>query len=262
MHFIDSHAHLADPAFDSDREQVLERALTSGAQAVICIGESLSTAARARSLAAAHPGIVYHTAGIHPHDAASFVVDRDVPLIESELRAGAVAVGECGFDYHYDNAPAVAQRAAMSAQLELAWQYRRPLVVHSRDAEDDTCSLLLEAERLGVHGVLHCFTGSHALARAALDADWFISFSGMITFKSWTDAPLLRLVPDDRLLAESDSPYLAPVPYRGKRNEPAWVSLTVARLASERQMSSSDLGELVEVNARHLFGITRQEHSG
>lgn len=255
MLFTDSHAHLADPAFDSDREVVIQRALASGARAVICIGESLAAAARAREIALGHPGTVFFTAGVHPHDAASFDARRDIPGLEAELRAGAVAVGECGFDHHYETAPPETQRVAMQAQLDLAHQYRRPLVMHTRDAEEDTRALLADARRVGVEGVLHCFSGSQALARSALDSDWYISFSGMITFKSWKDEPLLRLIPDDRLLAESDSPYLAPVPHRGKRNEPGWVSLTVERLAEARGASASWVGELVDRNARRLFKL-------
>jgi len=255
MEFIDSHAHLADPAFDADRELVVARAAASGARAIICIGESLATAARARAIAESHPGSVFFTAGVHPHDAASFEAARDIPLLDAELRAGAVAVGECGFDYHYDNAVPPAQRAAIGAQLDLARRFDLPLVVHTRDAEADTRALLADATRLGVKGVLHCFTGSHALARSALDAGWYVSFSGIITFKNWTDEPLLRLVPDDRLLAESDSPYLAPVPHRGQRNEPAWVGLTVARLATARGVPADVVGELVDANARSLFRL-------
>lgn len=255
MHFTDSHAHLADPAFDSDREAVIERAQMGGARAVICIGESLAAAAAARAIATAHKACVFFTAGIHPHDAASFDTDRDVPRLEAELRAGAVAVGECGFDYHYDNASPSAQQLVVQWQLDLARKHGRPMVVHTRDAEADTTSLLASAGRFGVAGVLHCFTGSHALARLALDAGWYISFSGIVTFKNWTDEALLRLVPDDRLLAESDSPYLAPVPHRGKRNEPAWVGLTVARIAAARNADPAAVGDLVDANARRLFGL-------
>jgi TatD DNase family protein len=143
----------------------------------------------------------------------------------------------------------------MQAQLELARKYDRPLVVHTRDAEEDTRALLADAGRLDVRGVLHCFTGSQALARSALDCGWYISFSGIITFKSWKDEALLRLIPEDRLLAESDSPYLAPVPHRGKRNEPSWVGLTVDRLAAARCASPVAVGELVHLNAGRLFNL-------
>ena len=253
--FLDSHAHLADPAFDADREAVIERARESGARAVVCIGESLAAAARAREIAQSHPGFVFHTAGIHPHDAAGFDAERDVAAIARELEAGAVAVGECGLDYHYDNAPRDRQRAAFGAQLALARSTGAPVVVHTRDAEADTRDMVLDAARDGVRGVLHCYTGSADLAAAALDVGWHVSFSGIVTFRKWTDEALLRLVPDDRLLVESDSPYLAPVPHRGRRNEPAWVSHTVARLALARGTPVGALGAQTGDNARRLFRL-------
>lgn len=262
IEFIDSHAHLADAAFDPDREEVIDRARAAGASGVVCIGESPEAAARARAVAVAHPDFVFFTAGLHPHDAASADRERDLPLLEGLLTAGARAVGECGLDYHYDNSPRGTQRAVFEWQLDLAHRSGLPLVVHTRDAEEDTRAFLDDAGRLGVTGVLHCFTGSHGLARAALDVGWYVSFSGIITFKNWKDDDLLRLVPDDRVLAESDSPYLAPVPNRSKRNEPAWVAHTVPRLAAARDTSPERLGTLVTANARRLFGLPSTGASG
>lgn len=255
MQFIDSHAHLADAAFDLDRDEVINRARAAGASGIVCIGESLAAASRARAIAQSHHGFVFFTAGLHPHDAAAADRERDLSRLEGELRAGARAVGECGLDYHYDNSPRETQRAVFEWQLDLARQFGLPLVVHTRDAEEDTRSFLEDAGRLGVTGVLHCFTGSATLARAALDVGWYVSFSGIITFKNWKDEDVLRLVPEERILAESDSPYLAPVPQRGKRNEPAWVAHTIARLASARDTSVESLGALVTANARRLFAL-------
>ncbi|HEY0995172.1 MAG TPA: TatD family hydrolase [Gemmatimonadaceae bacterium] len=253
--FIDSHTHLADPAFDDDRDAAVERARLTGARALVCIGESLAAAARARALASRHPGFVYFTAGIHPHDAAGFDPQRDRDAIAAELAAGAVAVGECGLDYHYDHSPRDRQREAFAAQLELARAHGKPVVVHTREAEDDTRAMVVAAGRAGITGVLHCFTGSHALAEAALAAGWYISFSGVVTFRKWADDDLLRLVPDDRLLVESDAPYLAPVPHRGKRNEPAWVSFTLARVAQARGVLPDALGARVVANAERFFTL-------
>jgi TatD DNase family protein len=253
--FIDSHAHLADAAFDGDRDEVILRARDAGADAVVCIGESLATAAVAARLAADNPGFIFSTAGIHPHDAAAFQAERDVPRLRALLSDSAVAVGECGLDYHYDNSPRDAQRAVFAAQIALAAEMGKPVVVHTREAEDDTRSMLREARTAGVVGVLHCYTGSQALARLALDAGWYVSFAGIVTFKKWTDDDLLRLVPRDRLLVESDSPYLAPVPNRGKRNEPAWVPHTLARVAAARGEDANSLGLAVTNNARRLFGL-------
>jgi TatD DNase family protein len=253
--FIDSHAHLADAAFAGDRDAVISRAHEAGAAAIVCIGESLEAAALAAGYAARYPGFVFSSAGIHPHDAAGFDEQRDIPRLREFLDSGAVAVGECGLDYHYDNSPRPAQRAAFSAQIALAGEMKRPLVVHTREAEDDTRSIIGEAQTAGVTGVLHCYTGSHALAEFALGAGWYISFSGIVTFKKWTDEDLLRLVPGEQLLVESDSPYLAPVPFRGKRNEPAWVAHTLSRVAAARGDDPRDLGRVTAANAARLFGL-------
>jgi TatD DNase family protein len=256
--FVDSHAHLADPAFDADRDAVIERARLAGALAVVCIGESLAAAARARVLAAGHPGLVYFTAGVHPHDAAGFDESRDLPAVAEEVRRGAVAIGECGLDYHYDHSPRALQRRCFAAQLALAASTRLPVVVHTREAEDDTRDMVADAAADGVRGVLHCFTGTRALAEHAVAHGWYVSFSGIVTFRKWNDEALLRAIPDDRILTESDAPYLAPVPNRGKRNEPAWVAHTVARLAQARGTDAATLGRRAADNAVALFGLARE----
>ena len=222
---------------------------------IVCIGESLAAAARAQAIAARHPGFVWHTAGVHPHDAAGFDVARDVAQLREAVAGGAVAVGECGLDYHFDHSPRALQRRAFAQQLALAQEVGKPVVVHTRDAEDDTQAMLEEAGRAGIRGVLHCYTGTAALAEAALGAGWYVSFSGIVTFKKWTDDALVRLVPDDRLLAESDAPYLAPVPHRGQRNEPAWVARTVARLAAARGVSPDAIAERTTANARTFYQL-------
>ena len=255
MRYIDSHAHLADAAFDEDRDAVIARSREAGAAGIVSIGESIAAADRAAGIAASHPRFVYHTAGIHPHDAADFDDVRDVEAIRRHMAQGAVAVGECGLDYHYDHSPRDAQRHAFECQLRLAKELDRPVVVHSRAADSDMQAMIGAAADSGVRGVLHCFTGPHAVAEVALSAGWFISFSGIITFKKWDDVALLRLVPDDRLLVESDSPYLAPVPFRGKRNEPAFVPRTIERLASVRACDADALAEASADNARRFFGL-------
>lgn len=259
--FIDSHAHLADPAFAGDRDEVIERARITGARAIVCIGSGsgegdvLAAARDAAALSARYPGFIAHSTGIHPHDAAGFDAVRDIAALREMVAGGAVAIGECGLDYHYDNSPRLEQRRAFAEQLALAGELKRPVVVHTRDAEDDTRAMVTEAGAAGVTGVLHCFTGSHSLAEAAIGAGWYVSFSGIVTFRKWTDDALLQLVPDDRILVESDSPYLAPVPHRGKRNEPAWVSFTVARLAAARGVTAEALGSTVGANAQRLFNL-------
>jgi TatD DNase family protein len=255
MEFVDSHAHLADPAFDDDREDVIERAVQAGASAIVCIGESIAAAGRAAAIAARHPGLCVHTAGVHPHDAAGFEASRDLDAIRREVARGAVGIGECGLDYHYDHSPRDRQRTVFAAQLALAAELQLPVVVHTREAEADTRAMVEDAGRDGVVGVLHCFTGTAALAEAALAVGWYVSFSGIVTFKRWTDDAVIRSVPDDRLLIESDSPYLAPVPHRGRRNEPAWVTLTAARLAAVRSVDAAVVGSSTAHNARRFFRL-------
>jgi len=255
LSYIDSHAHLADAAFDGVRDAVVARARSAGTAAVVCIGESFVAAERARALASRHPEFMAWTSGVHPHDAAGFREADAIPAIRAHLEAGAVAVGECGLDYHYDHAPRASQLAAFRAQLALAVTHDRPVIVHTREAEDDTRALVEEFGRIGARGVMHCFTGTAALARAALDAGWFISFSGIVTFRSWDRDDVVQLVPDDRIVVESDAPYLAPVPHRGKRNEPAYVALTVAHLAERRRTTPELLGAVAARNACSLFGL-------
>jgi TatD DNase family protein len=255
MHYIDSHAHLADAAFDADRDDVIARARDAGAECIVSIGESIAAADRAAGIATSHPRFVYHTAGIHPHDAADFDAARDLDAIRRHVAHGAVAVGECGLDYHYDHSPRDAQRRAFESQLQLAKELNRPVVVHARDADGDMAAMIGAAADSGVPGVLHCFTGPRALAETALAAGWHVSFSGIVTFKKWDDLALLRLVPEDRLLVESDAPYLAPVPFRGKRNEPAFVPRTIERLAGVRGADPDALAEATARNARRFFGL-------
>lgn len=255
MTFIDSHVHLADAAFDLDRGDVIQRARAAGAVALVCIGESLDAAQRAGDLAERHPGFCYHTAGVHPHDAAAFDPAWDIAGIRRELARGAVAIGECGLDYHYDHSPRAQQRETFDAQLNLAREAGRPVVVHTREAEEDTRAMVRGAGGEGVIGVLHCYTGSHELARAALDVGWYVSFSGIVTFRKWTDDALVQLVPDDRLLVESDAPYLAPAPHRGRRNEPSYVPHTIERIALARGTSAESLARQSADNARRLFGL-------
>jgi TatD DNase family protein len=223
---------------------------------MITVGTVVADSRAAIAVARAHDD-VWATAGVHPHDAKDGIDGLAELLGEPEV----VAVGECGLDYHYDHSPRDLQRRAFASQLALAREFGRPVVVHTREAEADTQAMVVEAGRAGVVGVLHCYTGGHDLALAALEVGWYVSFSGIVTFKKWTDDALVRLVPDDRLLVESDSPYLAPVPHRGKRNEPAWVSFTVARVAAARAAQPADVGSLVARNAIRFFNLPLHSES-
>ena len=253
--FVDSHVHLADAAFADDVDDVIARARAAGARALVCIGESPTAATRAQAIAARYPERVFHTCGVHPHDAGVWDEFRDVAAIREAIAVDAIAIGECGLDYHYDRAPRRVQRDVLAVQLGLAAETRRPVVLHTRDAEEDTRAFLRDAAVAGVTGVLHCFTGSRDLAAAGLEAGWYVSFSGIVTFKSWTDLDLLREIPDERLLVESDAPYLAPVPNRSKRNEPAFVSHTLARIAAVRGTTPDRLGDSTLANTVRLFAL-------
>jgi TatD DNase family protein len=256
--FIDSHAHLADAAFDVDRDSVVRAAQASGAVGMVCIGASQTAAADARMLAERYAGLIYFTAGVHPHDAATYDAARDLAWIRDAAVGGAVAVGECGLDYHYDNAPRDRQRAAFHDQIELARELHRPVVVHTRDAEADTLAAIRTAADRDVRGVLHCYTGTLALARVAVDAGWYVSFSGIVTFAKWTGDDVVRAIPDDRVLVETDAPYLAPVPVRGRRNEPQFIPHIIARIAAVRGVTPDALSALATTNARRFFGLASE----
>lgn len=252
MLLFDSHCHLTDDRFRDDVAAVLARARAAGLAGVVTIASDAHDAAQAATLAAAYDD-VWCTAGIHPHAAGS--ADAAAREKVEALLAGAraVAVGETGLDYHYDNAPRDVQREVLDWHLGLAERTGKPVVVHSRDAEADTAAAIRGAPR--VRGVLHCFTAGPELLDYALEAGWYVSFAGLITFRNFAGAEELRRVPDDRLLLETDSPYLAPVPERGKRNEPAFVVHTCRVAAALRGQDPDVLASLTTENARRFYGI-------
>jgi TatD DNase family protein len=256
---IDSHCHLADAAFDPDRAEVLARARAAGVEAVICVADEVEETERCLALARAYSadsGVAPRlaaTAGIHPHHAARFPSDhpRLSPLLADPL---AVAVGETGLDYHYERSPREVQREAFAWHLAQAVALGKPVVVHSREADRDTARLLADAPA-GLTGVLHCFSAGAEVLEAGLARGLAVSFSGMVTFRNFGEAWAVERVPDDRLLVETDAPYLAPVPYRGRRNEPAFVAATAARLAQLRGTTPDRVAEVAAANARRLFGL-------
>lgn len=257
---IDSHCHLADPAFDPDRPDVLARARAAGVEAVICVADGVEASERCLELAESHRAAtdaapqLAATAGLHPHHASDFD-DRAASALERLLSgARVVAVGETGLDYHYDRSPREAQREVFAWHLARAAALGKPVIVHSREADDDTARLLLEAPA-GLTGVLHCFSAGRPVLEAALARGLCVSWSGMITFRNWDAEWAVEAVPDDRLLVETDAPYLAPVPYRGKRNEPAFVAATATRLADLRGTTAERMAELTASNARRLFRL-------
>ena len=254
---IDSHCHLADEAFRADLEAVVTRAKEAGlagALVILAAGDE-AEAARARKVREAWPAVRFAT-GVHPHNAGTFAGRPEDAAATTAGHAeafAACAVGEIGLDYHYDFAPRDVQHDVFAAQLAVAKRLDRPVIIHTREATDDTFEILARAG--GVRGVFHCFTGDAAMARRALDIGFHVSFSGIMTFpKADAIREAAKLVPDDRLLVETDSPYLAPVPFRGKRNEPAHVARVVDALAAVRGASPASVAERTSLNFDGLFG--------
>jgi TatD DNase family protein len=252
---IDSHAHLDDPRFNEDRDAVLQRAWDAGVRTILTIGNGSGPDAMGCGLpiAEAHDWI-YTSVGIHPHD-AKHVEPRHYTLMK-ELSGNdkVIALGETGLDYHYDHSPRETQREVFRAQVALARELDLPVIVHTREADADTQHILeQEAPR---RGVLHCFTSSDALADAALALGFLISFSGIVTFPNARSlAETARRIPADRILVETDCPYLAPIPYRGKRNEPGFVADTARFLARLRETSADELAAQTSANFERLFAI-------
>lgn len=254
MRLFDSHAHLTDAAFAEDREEVLARATEAGVDSVVCIASDLDDAKEALDLCRGTAGLrIRATAGIHPHHAQRFSDDSLPRLERLATRREVVAIGETGLDFYYDNAPRTAQLAAFRAQLELAERVAKPVVVHAREADEPVAELIREFP--AVKGVLHCFSGGPGLLDAGLTADWYVSFSGIVTFKNFQDFDAVRRVPADRLLIETDSPYLAPVPRRGRRNEPAFVAHVAERVAELRGEEPTVLAERTCRNAYRFYGL-------
>jgi TatD DNase family protein len=253
MTLIDSHAHLTDERLAAEAALVVERARRAGVTATVSIGTGVEDSRAAVRLAARLPG-VYASIGIHPHTADRADDAALAALGQLARDPRVVAIGETGLDYHYDNAPRAAQREAFARHLELAQRLRLPVIVHARDADADVIAILREAGQ-GSRGVLHCFSSGAGLMEAALEMGWYVSFAGMITFPKYSDAELVRAVPADRLLVETDSPYLAPVPHRGKRNEPAYVTMIARKAAELRGEDAAELAAATTRNARRLYSL-------
>lgn len=256
---IDSHCHLADRAFAGDLEAIVERAQGAGLSAALCVlsygdEQEAEQAARVRAL---WPAVSY-ALGVHPHQAHEFA-GREALVAEAVRAAidrtpGVRVLGEIGLDYHYDLSPRDVQREVFRQQVRLAREVGLPVAIHTREADDDTLSIVREEGGGRVRGVFHCFSGTEALADHALSLGFSVSFSGMITFpKAESIRRIAAGVPADRLLVETDCPYLAPVPMRGKRNEPAWVVRTAERLASVRGVDLPALDAAVTANFAALL---------
>ncbi len=252
---IDSHCHLDSDQFDQDREQAIERALAAGVRSFLAIGTGhgppdLEAALR---MCALHPAF-FATVGVHPHNAAQTQEETYARLRELAQHPKVLAIGEIGLDYHYDFSPRDVQREVFIRHLEIARELSLPIVIHTREAWADTLALLREHWNAALGGVFHCFTGTVEEAAEAVSMNFHLGFGGVTTFpKAEALREAATFVPLNRLLVETDAPYLAPVPHRGQRNEPAYVMATAQRLASLRGLSLAELDEQTTANFLHLF---------
>jgi TatD DNase family protein len=259
---IDSHCHIAGEEFIEDLAAVVERATAAGVSEALCIlgAEDAAELARADAVRAAWPGVRFAT-GVHPHNAGKF--SGDVPGAVQTVRGaisrtGAHAVGEIGLDYHYDFSPRDVQHDVFRAQIRLARELDLPIIIHTREATDDTFRILEDEGGPALRGVFHCFTGDAPMARRALGLGFYLSFAGILTFPKAGDLrDVAAATPLDRLLSETDAPYLAPVPFRGKRNEPAYVPKVVETLAGLHGTAVEEMAAQIRANFQQLFGLAR-----
>jgi TatD DNase family protein len=262
--FVDSHAHIDGPEFDSDREQAIQRARDAGVAAILNVGTGDphgGALERAVELAERHQDI-YAAVGTHPHDARLFD-DKAEQRIGSLIRQSSrvIAWGEIGLDFHYDNSPRDVQMKVFGRQLELARDARLPVIIHTREAEAETIEIVKSGwAGSNLPGIMHCFSGSLALAQQAIELGFSISFSGILTFKKAEDLrAVARQVPLDRLLIETDCPFLAPVPFRGKRNEPAYVVEVARCLAGIHGLEVEEIARITSENFTTLFNLPIRE---
>jgi TatD DNase family protein len=260
--FIDSHAHLDVSHYNGDRAEVIARAREAGVELFLEIcGSDVGKGSldKGLKLVEEHP-FIYGAAGLHPHEASLYDDALEAKLLAMSAHEKIIGWGEIGLDYHYDHSPRDVQRRVFARQLELALDRKLPAIIHTREADDDTIAILQTAWAAGggagIGGIIHCFTGTQALADAALEMGFYISFSGVLTFKAAEGLrAVARTVPMERLLVETDCPFLAPLPYRGKRNEPAFVVETARKLAELKGFSLEDAAHVTTGNFKRLFRL-------
>jgi TatD DNase family protein len=252
---IDTHTHLDDARYDDDREAVIARAREAGVETFLTIGCDLTTSRSAVALADRYP-FVYASIGVHPHEVKHIEDEWYDEFRRLAKNENVLAYGEIGLDYHYNHSPPKEQRDRFREQIQVARELKLPMIIHTRETQEDTIAILKEEKASEIGGVFHCFSGDAWLAKDALDLGFYLSFSGILTFQNATALrEIAKNTPLDRLLIETDCPYLTPVPYRGKRNEPAYVSQVAKQLALLYERSLDEIAERTSENARRLFKI-------
>ncbi len=255
LDLFDSHLHLDDGAFAPDLEAVLSRARSAGVRGFVTVGTSLESSRRAVAFTERYPD-VYAAVAIHPHDATDATPEAMELLAAVARHPRVVAIGETGLDYYRNFAPREVQHEAFRAHLALAQALNLPVIVHNRDAHADVLGILAEAATS--HVVMHCFTGTLEMAKTCLDRGYFLGLGGPVTYRNARRAlEVARFVPPDRLLLETDAPYLPPEPHRGKRNEPSYLSLIAWAIADVRGVAAGTVAELATSNTRQVFGLIR-----
>jgi len=252
--FIDSHAHLQFDGFNDDRDEVIRRAVDNGVNYIVNIGIDLETSAQSLELAQQYDNI-YSSVGFHPYEVEALNSETKKMLLEMLKDENVVAIGEIGLDYYKSEVPHDVQITAFKEQLKIALDHDKPVIIHTRDAWEDIERVIGEVTEEKVRGVFHCYSGDLATAMRLIKKGFLISFAGNITFKNYKKIEMLREIPVEKMLIETDCPFLAPHPHRGKRNEPGYIPLIAQRIADIKGLSAEDVGRITLFNASRLFGI-------
>ncbi|MFW6287620.1 MAG: TatD family hydrolase [bacterium] len=255
MALIDTHAHLDFPRYDKDRNDIIAKAWDSGISYIVNVGADMISSRRSIGLAEEYP-FIFATVGVHPHDASDVNQDLLDELREMAAHDRVVAIGEIGLDYHYDNSPREVQKSAFRDQLKLADELSLPVVIHSREADEDTLEILKAGFNQNNGGIMHCFGSGLKMAIECLDMGMYLAFGGVSTFKNADDLrEVIKAVPLDRILLETDSPYLTPEPFRGKRNEPRYVRFVAEKIAEIKSLDLIEVAETTTSNAIKVYGL-------